>query len=355
MTARTAGAWALVGFAAFLAGLGLQALGVLAAWFLGPCIVAIVAGSTGLFAARVPRPVTIWCQCAIGTLIAGTIVPATVTAVAQHAIALVLAVAATLLAATVAGVILGRTSTLGPATAAWGITPGGAIAMTAMSDDYGADSRLVAFMQYTRLLVVVFTVSLIAHLMGADRAAPGFLRGEHLAPFDTRDFLETLAIAIGSTAVLLRLGVRSAGLFGPLIVGGTLHALGFVHLTLPPALLHAAYAIVGIGIGLRFTRATLVHAVRAIPAVLTATFAMIALCAGSAYLLHRATGIDMMTAYLATSPGGLDSIALIAVGSHADMGLVLALQALRLVAVIAFGPAIAQKITALATVRARTT
>jgi membrane AbrB-like protein len=341
-----AAAWAAILVVAALAGLALQAAGVLAAWFLGPCVVGIAAGSTGLFAGRVPRPVTVWCQAAIGTLIASTIVPGTIAAVAAHAPALIAAVAATLLAATAAGVVLARTTSLGAATAGWGITPGGAIAMTAMSENFGADSRLVAFMQYTRLLVVVFTVSLVAHLMGADRGGPTPLSGAALPSFDWRDFAETLAVAIGSTALFLRLGVRSAGLFGPLAFGGTLHALGIVHLTLPPVLLHAAYALVGIGIGLRFTRETVAHALRAMPAVFAATLAVIALCAGSGYLLHRATGIDMLTAYLATSPGGLDSIALVAVGSHADMGLVLALQSLRLVAVVLLGPMIAQRITA---------
>jgi membrane AbrB-like protein len=336
---------AIVGIGA-LAGCGLQAAGVLAAWFLGPCIVGVVAGSTGLFAGRMPRRVTVWCQAAIGTLIASTIVPGTVYAVAAHGPALLAAVAATLLAASVAGVVLARTTSLGAATAGWGITPGGAIAMTAMSENYGADARLVAFMQYTRLLVVVFSVSLIAHLMGAGHGVATPLAASVAPRFDGRDFLATAAIALGSTALFLRLGVRSAGLFGPLVVGGTLHALGFVRLTLPPVLLDGAYALVGIGIGLRFTRDTVVHAFRAIPAVLAATVAVMVLCAGSAYLLHRATGIDMLTAYLATSPGGLDSIALVAVGSHADMGLVLALQSLRLVAVVLLGPWIAQRIAA---------
>ena len=36
-----------------------------------------------------------------------------------------------------------------------------------------------------------------------------------------------------------------------------------------------------------------------------------------------------MTAYLATSPGGLDTVAVIAAGSNADMALIMAMQTLR--------------------------
>ena len=51
------------------------------------------------------------------------------------------------------------------------------------------------------------------------------------------------------------------------------------------------------------------------------------LCAGlafaSALLMARLMHVDFLTAYLATSPGGLDSMAIIAVDAHADVGLVL--------------------------------
>jgi hypothetical protein len=40
-----------------------------------------------------------------------------------------------------------------------------------------------------------------------------------------------------------------------------------------------------------------------------------------------------LTAYLATSPGGLDSVAIIAVGTHSDVSFVLAVQTLRLLVV----------------------
>ena len=49
-------------------------------------------------------------------------------------------------------------------------------------------------------------------------------------------------------------------------------------------------------------------------------------------------------AYLATSPGGLDSVVLIAMSSEADIPFVVAVQTLRLFAVILIGPTIARLI-----------
>ena len=51
--------------------------------------------------------------------------------------------------------MLARTTPLDPATAALGMIAGGASGIVGMSGELGADDRLVAFMQYLRVLVVV--------------------------------------------------------------------------------------------------------------------------------------------------------------------------------------------------------
>ena len=61
-----------------------------------------------------------------------------------------------------------------------------------------------------------------------------------------------------------------------------------------------------------------------------------------ALVLVYAAGIDPMTAYLATSPGGMDSVAIIGASSKADLSFVMALQTLRLVIVIIGGPPLAR-------------
>lgn len=60
----------------------------------------------------------------------------------------------TLLSSAIVGWLLVRYSSLPGNTGAWGSSPGGAAAMVAMAQDYGADIRLVAFMQYLRVLFV---------------------------------------------------------------------------------------------------------------------------------------------------------------------------------------------------------
>ncbi len=89
-------------------------------------------------------------------------------------------------------------------------------------------------------------------------------------------------------------------------------------MALPVTLLELAYACIGWYVGLRFTWETLRLTFTALPGILAATLVVIALCAGWAVLLTFLLPIDLLlTAVLATSPGGLDSVAIIAVGSQA--------------------------------------
>jgi uncharacterized protein len=69
--------------------------------------------------------------------------------------------------------------------------------------------------------------------------------------------------------------------------------------------------------------------------------ALIALCGGLAALLTDRLHIDPLTAYLATSPGGIDSVAIIAASSaHVDIPFVMAMQTARFLFVIFAGPPI---------------
>jgi membrane AbrB-like protein len=75
--------------------------------------------------------------------------------------------------------------------------------------------------------------------------------------------------------------------------------------------------------------------------------ALILLCGALAALLVLTAGVDPLTAYLATSPGGADSVAIIAASSKVDVPFVMAMQTTRLVAVIFLAPIITRYIAEL--------
>src|SRR4051812_37446185 len=254
------------------------------------------------------------------------------------------AIVGTIAASTPVGWLLVRFGSL-PGSTAWGTSAGAASAMVAMSQEFGADPLLVAMMQYLRVIFVVLTASLVAglwlgpeHLVSGAVAIPSPRSGDTNLLF----LIETIAIAAMGAWLGLRLKIPAGGLLIPMAVAALLQGAGYLTITLPKALLLFGYGAIGLSIGLRFSRDLLRRTVRALPEMLAGTFALIGLCGVSAWILVRLLHIDALTAYLATSPGGLDSVAIIAVGSHADVPFVLALQTFRLLVVVVIGPLVAK-------------
>src|SRR5262249_30893184 len=128
----------------------------------------------------------------------------------------------------------------------------------------------------------------------------------------------------------------------PMVAGALVEGTGIAHITLPPWLLALSYALLGWSVGLGFTRAILVHARRALPQVLLATFVLISVCGFLAFLLVRVAGVDPLTPSLAPSPGGMDTVAIIAASSAVDVSFVMALQPVRFVIVLFGGPPLAR-------------
>ncbi len=316
--------------------------GVPGSFLIGPMVVAIGFGAAGS-GIRMPPISFAAAQAVIACLVAQTLNPSILISLARDWGPMSLAVVTTILSGAIAGWVLVRVAGLPGTTAAWGSTPGAATAMVAMAGDFGADIRLVAFMQYLRMVIVILSAALVSHVaFGVTSTslpaagAGGPVAGE-LVPL-----LETLAVAGISAWAGRRLRIPAGGLLLPMAVTALLHVTGLMAITLPSWLLAVTYLALGWYVGLGFTREVLTYALRAVPKLIVSILLLIGLCALSAWMLTGLLPIDGLTAYLATSPGGLDSIVIIAVGSHADAPFVIATQTFRLFAVMLTGPSIAR-------------
>jgi uncharacterized protein len=333
----------LIAVSALLAAL-LHHAGLPAGLILGPMLAAVLAMVAGM-QVRLSSPLFVAAQGLIGCMIARGIPPSVVGTVADKWPLFFGGVAAVTIAANGLGYVLARWRVFPGTTAVWGASPGAAAAMTLMAASYGADTRLVAFMQYLRVVCVAVVASLVAHLFvesGVPEAAPP-VAIDWFPPVSPWAFLVTMVLALGGSWLGNALRIPAGALLLPMGIGIALHLIEGMTLELPPWLLAMAYAAVGWNIGLRFTRPILAVAWRALPKVLVSTFALIGICGLFAVALVKLAGIDPLTAYLATSPGGADSVAIIAATSHdVDMSFVLAMQTLRFVLVVMTGPAIAR-------------
>jgi membrane AbrB-like protein len=323
-----------------------DAIGLPAGRLLGPMVAAILLAVRG-HEVRVPGAAFVAAQGVIGCLIARGVPASIGSTLAAHWPVFILGVLAVTVLANLLGWLLSRWNVFPGDTAIWGSAPGAASAMMIMAQANGADVRLVAFMQYLRVVCVSFTASLVAHFWArntgvtmphVDPAAHSLLLG----PGSWMGLAATLVLALGGSALGVRLRLPAGGLLLPMIAGVVMQDVLGVPIELPPLMLAVAYAFMGWTIGMRFNRQVLAVTFRSLHKVLASVFLLILLCGAlGAGLVHWAH-IDPLTAYLATSPGGADSVAIIAASSPVDVPFVLTMQVLRMLFVMATGPTIAR-------------
>lgn len=114
---------------------------------------------------------------------------------------------------------------------------------------------------------------------------------------------------------------------------------------LHPLLLALSYAVIGWTIGARFDRQVLALCISSLPMVLGSILVLMLMCAAIGAALVQWAGIDPLTTYLATSPGGADVVAIIAASVPVDLAYVVSMQVLRLLMVLATSPLVARMLS----------
>jgi uncharacterized protein len=342
---RTALGWMVLGVGSPLAGLFAQGMGLPAGWLVGPMLVALALALVWEKHPSVPRWGRIASLAVVGGVLASAFRPSVLPLISRHWLPVSLVVCGTLLLSLGAGLLLSTLVRIDRKTAALGALPGAASGMLAMSDPLGADARLVALMQYTRVVVVVVTATLVGRLMTGAAPQPASGQGLQASPEGVdllvqgtvQTYAVTVLVAVLGAWAGTRLRLPAGALLGPLILGVALAELGVMHLAWPPGVPQAAYLVLGLWVGLLFDGASVKRAGRLFPFVLASAVGLVLACAALGWALTALTGIEGMTAYLATTPGGIDSVAIVALGTGADAPLVLAVQMLRLLAVVFTG------------------
>lgn len=308
-----------------------------AALLLGPLIAGLILSLRGV-KLSIPRPCYLAAQAIVGCMIARAINPS-VFGVLFNNWALVLAILLTTLAISgLTGWLLVRYSALPGATGAWGSSPGGASAMVVMAQEYGADVRLVALMQYLRVLFVVGAAALVVRYALGNEAQE-MTQDIVWFPSLTLNFPFTLLLTAVACWLGMRLRIPSGAMLLPMLLGALAQGGGWLMLELPEWLLAMAYAVLGWTVGLQFNKAIFLLALKTLPQIIASIIGLILMCALMALALTHILQMDFMTAYLATSPGGLDTVAIIAAATRADMSFIMALQTLRLFTILLTGPA----------------
>lgn len=321
---------------------GLALLGVPSASLFGALLLGLALALARPGRLAVPGWAFAGAQAAVGVVLGTYLQSSSLRALGDDWLAVALVSAATLGVSLAVGVVLARLTEVDAPTAAMGMIAGGASGIVTMARDLHGDDRLVAFMQYARVLVVVLlTPVLIPIVFPGHHAVAGGTAAAADPPVlgTATGWLWTLAVGGAGVLAARLLRLPSPMLLGPMILAGTLTLSGATDaIAVPPVLRETAFALIGLQVGLRFTVATLRQVGRLLVPVLAGIVALLVACFGLAAALAATTRVSLLDAYLATTPGGLYAVLAVALGAGANTTFIVAVQGLRVLVMVLLAP-----------------
>lgn len=247
----------------------------------------------------------------------------------------------TIVLSLLAGRLLALRRDVSPVTGAFALMAGGASGVVAIARDLGADDRVVTVAQYLRVFLVLVTMPLVTAVVFDPTSGVGTLAS---GDGSLGASLVYVALTVGGGLLVARvLPVSTMTLLAPLTIAAVVVSAGWLgEVSVPTPLQWLGYALIGVQVGLRFTRASLASITRMLPVVSGLIIAMIVLSALMGSALAWLTPVDGLTAYLATTPGGLFAVLATAADSGSDVTYVMAVQLFRLLVILLLTPLLAR-------------
>lgn len=209
---------------------------------------------------------------------------------------------------------------------------GGASVMPAIAHEVGADVRYVALSQYLRLLVVSFTLPLVASLLGAAGTGDVAVAAQS-AQWWMWLLVPAMAFAGQPLGKLLR--IPNAPIFGPMLLTVIVGYVAQVPIVSPAPISIAALIAIGWMVGGGLSVPALRQFSRMLPATFLYIAVLMAACAGMGWVMSTWLGITLLEGYLATTPGALETV--LALSAEGGAGpAVITLQLIRLICVVLF-------------------
>lgn len=277
-----------------------------------------------------------------GCLIARYLSPEILTGISQHWMAVTTFISLTFLIAIFVGWLVGIYGRMDAEVAIWGFLPGMAGTMIAMSQERGLDSRIVAFIQILRVVTVILSVAILSRVISGEPPMPPGAPGAGT--------LLGLAVTLAMCGLAVLSGhylafIPASATLVPMSVAAWLNFSGVATPELPVWLLLPAYLFLGSQVGLRFTPQLIASVLQSFGVIFAGILLLLALCMGSGAVLATIVGETLLTGILSTIPGSLETVALMAVNTHANLSFVMTLQVARLFAVVLIGPFLASWMT----------
>ncbi len=219
-------------------------------------------------------------------------------------------------------------------TAFFSATPGSLSEMIILSEQLGGDMRNVALLHSARLVLIVFSIPLLAsYVVTIDPALVVDTGHNEIRPVEL-----FMLFAIGAVGVVIAPPLRLPGgvFMGPLLVSMTAHLTGLVSLDPPIFLLAIAQLVIGSTVGGRFSGVPLGLIARTLFIGSGGALIMFVLTLMFAAVLQKITGYPLALLLLALIPGGFPEMSLIALAMGMDPAFVVTHHSVRVLLIVTF-------------------
>jgi membrane AbrB-like protein len=299
-------------------------------WLIGPLVaVAIVSMLRGGLAA--PPAARELGQWAIGVALGLYFSPDVMREVVRLAPWLVAAVIFAILLGALGAWLLQRLTDSDTTTSFFAMAIGGASEMATQAHRHGGRVERVAAAHSLRIMLVVLIVPLTFGAMGLHGVDPYTPLAR---AFDPVGFAVLSAVTLGAAAAMQRLRSPNSWMIGPLLVAAGITSTGHTFSSLPAVVINAGQLLIGISLGIHFTREFFRAAPRFLAVVTWITGVYLAGGAAFGLLLAWGTDLPWPTAVIATTPGGIGEMALTAKALQLGVPIVTAFHAVRMAAVV---------------------
>ncbi|APP17652.1 MULTISPECIES: AbrB family transcriptional regulator [Bacillus] len=255
-----------------------------------------------------------------------------------------------ILLAMLSGFVLWKLSKTDMLTSFVGTAPGGLSAMPGIAQDVGANTAVVSLVQTIRVLMVVLTIPFtVFYLNTKSQSDVVVAQGSAFSSgvFTISNISWTAALILGAW-LMSRLAVR-LHFPAPWLIGSMLGVAALQvgagaltgHDLIPywPAQANiASQVFLGATIGSKMNKQMFVGLKNTLIVAVVSSAGLIAATVLSSIAIAEITGISVITAILAFSPGGIAEMATTAVTLHEDSTFVVAVQVVRIILVIAMLP-----------------
>ena len=209
-----------------------------------------------------------------------------------------------------------------------GMMPGGlAMIMVLVEENKRVDPNITMVMQVLRLFGVIFTVPFLAiSFMDAKVLSQVTSAGSA----DGIHWLVFIPLGFAGALFFEKFHLPIPWMLGPAFSTGCFVIMASSVQSLPFWVMWPAQVAVGLKMGMLLEASRVWATKKYLPSILLGTGVLIGSSYVMALFLHRIYGEDMITAFLALSPGGISEMSIAGLSMGADVAIILAYQLLRI-------------------------